>query len=197
MGLQLPAPPANGSSLVLGVLTNLAAGPLPPPSVRNGGTNLQTQAPHTIYDFGAGDVVAGRGLDAAQRTAFRYPVVDASGVPVAAAEATTDPQGKANRVTFINYGPFVAATDLALAELGSKLGTSPVTYEVRALRSRGLSVMAIWLHAPDPAEDLIYPMAPAPAPLVPQRLYTPGDFFAAILPLAQARVAARSPGLVP
>ncbi len=109
-------------------------------------------APHPVYIAAAQDVVDGRVLANARLTGWRA-IASKDGEPRAAVE--TDGS--------VNEGPFVAGTVEAVGVAEQRFGADARDYELRLLRIPAVYAVAIWLHAED--DDLLIPVAPAPASL--------------------------------
>jgi hypothetical protein len=186
MPLRFPAEPANGTSLVLEGLNRLSTRRSPLSERGTDFSSLQVSQCHPVYDLRADAIVSGGGLASANRSGFRY-LIESGGVAVAAAEVAVDTTGTATLLANINYGPYVEATEQALTNVGTLAPVATGSYEVRLLRFAAIYLVAIWLKADSGGADIIYPLAPAPAPLQAEQPYTPDDFIQAILPLAQKR----------
>jgi hypothetical protein len=187
MPLRFVSEPRDGSKLVRDALQRQATRKSPLALHAADATALALRTPHAVYDLRADEVAAGKGLESAHATSIRYLVQDASGA-VAAAEVHTDDAGSATLVANLNYGQFVQASAKALDRLEQAEQARNGSYEARLLRFAALPVVAIWLKSDAPANpDLIYPLSPAPAPLVAETLIAAGDFLKAIIPLAKER----------
>lgn len=108
---------------------------------------------------------------------------------IAAAEVQTDSSGKAILLASLNFGPYVEATGRAFAHLATLSQVAKGSYEARLLRFAAIPAMAIWLKAAAGGQDIVYPLAPAPAGLTAETPCSPPDFVAAVLPIAKKRVA--------
>ncbi|MFG2334794.1 hypothetical protein ACGFMM_35050 [Streptomyces sp. NPDC048604] len=107
---------------------------------------------------------------------------------VAAADAVLTPDGWSFSHFF--EGPYLAATERALAQAESL----PGTYQPRLLSVPDLYMLTLWLHGdtaadgaagvPDPA-DLLIPLAPAPPGIASHRPYRVAD----LLPVLTLRLA--------
>jgi hypothetical protein len=67
------------------------------------------------------------------------------------------------------------------------------SYEVSLLRFSAIAALALWLKPDSGGADILYPLAPAPAPLEADKPYSEEEFLAAIKPLAQQRAQSRGP----
>jgi hypothetical protein len=110
-------------------------------------------------------------------------------LPDAAVEVLSDRFGGGHEFSEINRGPYVDATRRAL-ELGAAHPTiASGDYRVTLLRIPALYVMALWFHAKDDGQDLIFPIPPAPAELESGRAYGVAEFEAALREPARRRAA--------
>jgi hypothetical protein len=190
MPLHFAAEPVDGARLVKAGLARLANRPQPLPAglvaaeVRSG----QLTPPHAVYDLRADEVAAGGGLETAHATAIRY-LVETPNKTIAAAEVQTDSSGKATLLANLNFGPFVDATSRALTHLATLSQVAKGSYEARLLRFSAIPAMAIWLKAGAGGQDMVYPLAPAPAGLAAETPCSPADYLAAVLPIAKKRAA--------
>lgn len=186
MPLHYDIGPQDGPAVVRSGLQRLAN--------RNNQPNLDSKAmatitvatPHAVYDLRADEIANGGGLETAHLTGFRYLVTKA-GAPFAAAEVHGG-RGQALLLANLNYGPYVAATAGALADLARSNEAQQNVYEVRFLRFSAIYVAAIWLKSAAGGADVIVPLAPAPRGLEAGMHYSAENFLTAIRPLAQQRV---------
>ena len=161
-----------------------------------GGAALTTTAteqvsltsPHEMRHVRLDALTERRPLDDSEQTGWRY-LVEAGGAPVAAAEVATDAGGGGAAFSQLNEGPFVQSTAEALRTLEERPETAAGNYEVRMARVPALYVMALWLEDLDGDEDLVLPLAPAPAFLDTQRLYSEQEFLDALAGPARERLA--------
>lgn len=194
MPLHYATEPKNGSSLVQKGLGKLSTRTSPLSGRGVDFAALQISPPHAVYDLRADAVAKGGGLASATATGFRY-LVQGGGANLAAAEVHTDATGAATLLANINYGPYVEATAQALTQVAKLAAVSAGSFEVRLLRFSAIALMALWLKADSGGDDIIYPLAPAPAPLQAESPYSAGDFIKAILPLAQKRAEKKGPSV--
>jgi len=186
MQLRFAAEPKNGTTLVQHSLQRLAKGKNPLSGRGLTVESLAVQAPHAVYDLRADEVAAGKGLASAHPAGFRY-LIGPQGAPVAAAEVIADASGTAKLVANLNYGPFVSASARALQEAEKLNAAHPGSHEVRLLRFSAIAALALWLKSDTGGADVLYPLAPAPAPLQAEKPYSEEEFLAAIMPLARQR----------
>ena len=192
MPLRYGREPSNGTSLVRGSLQRLARRTSPMSEMGVDIASLQIQAPQAVYDLRAEEIAAGNGLASAHATGFRY-LIGPQGTPAAAAEVITDGSGAAQIVANVSYGSFVASSARALQQVANLGEAKSGSYEVRLLRFSAIAVLALWLKADAGGTDILYPLAPAPAVLQAEKPYTPQEFLAAIMPIAQRRAQSHGP----
>jgi hypothetical protein len=180
MALRFAAEPKNGTTLVQNSLQRLAKAKNPLSERGLTAGSLAVQPPHAVYDLRADEVAAGKGLAAAHPAGFRY-LIGPQEAPVAAAEVIADASSTAKLVTNVNYGPFVAASAHALQKAGKLSEAHAGNYEVRLLRFTAIAALALWLKSDAGGADILYPLAPVPAPLQAEKPYTEQEFLAAIM----------------
>lgn len=187
MPLHYDIGPQDGPAVVLSGLQRLATRKNHPKLDAVGMAAVTVGTPHAIYDLHADEIAKGGGLETAHATGFRY-LVTRAGAPIAAAEVHLGGTGKPSLLANLNYGPYVAATAGAVADLARSEAAQPSVYEVRFLRFSAIYVGALWLKSVDGGADVIVPLAPAPRGLEVGKRYSAEDFLGAIRPLAQTRV---------
>jgi len=126
---------------------------------------LRLTYPQQVYLLGLDDIRAGRGLESAKSSGWRYLVEAPDGRSIAIAESVTDPRG-AQVFAHLNYGPFVAGTAEALRV--AERANLP-SAEVKLLEIPALYLVALWLQHRDSAT--LIPIAPAPSGLEANRSY--------------------------
>lgn len=137
---------------------------------------LFLSAPHAIFDLGVDDLAAGRGLEAARPGGWRYLVASRGGA-VSAAEIGAASDSAAQ----VNSGPFVAATELAMAAAEALPAVVARDHEPRLLRVVALHLMALWLKSDDPSHsDLVIPLPPSPPFVTPGKPYPAGELLEAL-----------------
>jgi hypothetical protein len=183
MPLRLPEPPTGVPDKVKTKLHAFADGAKFSTKALRGtrSDQLDLATPHQVFTMGLDDITSGASLDKAQPVGWRY-LVTASGKTVASAETTLAPDGT-NEVSQFTDGPFVAATDKAVKEVGKLPQVGAAGFELRLLRIPALYVMALWLHAP--AADLLVPLAPSPIQKDGKPM-PPAEFFADLTELASS-----------
>lgn len=162
MPLLAITPPADAVEAVRGTFQPLveAAG-FRLPALRQATGALALDQPHQVLNLGLSDLVAGRGLDAAKPSGWRYLVTE-GGNAVAAAEAVPSEGGGGHVFSAFNQGPFVAATAQALQRAAALPEVAGGSYEARVLHVPALHAMALWLHPQQGGGDLVIPLAPSP-----------------------------------
>jgi hypothetical protein len=196
MAIEYAREPSGGADLVQGGVERALDRHSPLSGLGLAPAEVEVEQPHPIYDLRADEVAAGGGLESAHPAGYRY-LVRSGGSAVAAGEVATDEQGAATSLSTLNYGQFVAGTADAVAKLEDLDAVKAHQYELRLLRFSAAYVMALWLKSQEEGKDIIYPLAPAPSPLKADTPYSPDEFFAAVVPLAQERVAGAGERSVP
>ncbi len=148
---------------------------------------VSLSSPHEMRHVGLDALTEQRPLDASETTGWRY-LVEAGGAAVAGAEVATDAYGGEAAFSQLNEGPFVQSTAEALRTLDERTETAAGNYEVRMVRVPALYVMALWLEDLDGDQDLVLPLAPAPAYLDTQRMYYEPEFLDALAGPARERL---------
>jgi hypothetical protein len=147
---------------------------------------LTPTAPHEVFSLGLSDLVGPDPLAATRATGWRYLLAQDNQI-VASAE-TVGGQAGGQRFSHFNSGPFVASTAAALDTVDGLAATDPASFELRLLHVQALHTMALWLHG-DGADDLLVPLAPAPAGVEPNRAYPAADLLAILAGQAGAAAA--------
>lgn len=146
--------------------------------------DFTTVAPHPIYQLGRDDLAAGRGLDAAVLTGWRY-LVYSDDRCVAAGHAAS--QGDAHSAV-LNRGPFVESTRAAIELAESLPQVKGAVYEPALLSVPALYVLALWLRSPSAAAPaILIPLSPRPAQLT-QRTYAPEELVPLLAAMAQKQI---------
>jgi hypothetical protein len=185
MSLKPVLPPQQYSEIVSQAVGDLMSRPQAvgrPLALGGAPEQTDVAAPHEVYTMSLGDV-AGGDLHKAQKTAWRYLVVQ-GGHAVAAAELH-DTAGGQPEFSHLNTGPFVQATALAITEAENSAEVEQRDFVVRLLTIPALSVMALWLHAAD--RDLLNPLPPSDSHLSVKQWYSPTEFFKLLAPVATSR----------
>jgi len=130
------------------------------PALRAATGTLQLAEPHPVFTLDLADLVAGKGLDAARPTGWRYLVQEGDNV-LASAETVAGPRGEQVFSAF-NESRFVDSSAKALRALGNSPEMAQGSYELRLLNVPGLYVQALWFHQTQGKGDLLQPLAPSP-----------------------------------
>jgi len=163
MALVIPTPPAEAANAIHATFQPLAdAASFRLPALQNATGTLSLAQPHQVFTLGLSDLVAQKGLAAAQPTGWRYLIQDGENA-LASAEAVTTGSGDEHVFSAFNEGPFVASTASALKSVQSLPQVAAGSFEPRLLHVPALHVMALWLYdAQAPGSDLMVPLAPSP-----------------------------------
>jgi hypothetical protein len=164
MPLLIPAPPTEAADAVDATFQASAdRGTFRLPTLRGATGPLQLTMPHQVFTLGLADLAAGRGLEAAKPTGWRYLVQEGDNI-LAAAETVTTGSGDGHVFSAFNEGRFVASTAEAIQAVQVIPEVSQDNFELRLLNVPGLHVMAVWLHRAQEttATDLLVPLEPSP-----------------------------------
>ncbi len=162
MALIAPRPPKQAVDAVQSTFRELNKnGAFRSPTLRSATGPLQLTEPHQVFTLGLTDLAAGKGLDAAKPTGWRYLVQQGDNV-LASAESIV--VGPANEHVFsaFNEGRFVASSASAIRAVREIPEVGRGGFELRLLNVPGLYVLALWLHAAQGSGDLLVPLAPSP-----------------------------------
>ena len=162
MPIQVPNPPAEAIAAVRSAVRSFAERAMfRTPALRAAQPeHLTINQPHQVFLLGLDDLRAGPDLARARLVGWRYLVQEGDRV-IATAESTFADHGAPVFSNF-NEGPFVASTTAALSMAKDDSRISQGNYEQRLLHVPALYVMALWLHEPTGADDLLVPLAPTP-----------------------------------
>lgn len=130
------------------------------PALRGATGPLQLTEPHQVFTLGLTDLAAGKGLDAAKPTGWRYLVQEDDKV-LASAETVAGPGGEQVFSAF-NESRFVASSASAIRAVREIPEVEQGGFELRLLNVPGLYVLALWLHDAQRDGDLLVPLAPSP-----------------------------------
>jgi hypothetical protein len=163
MPLRVPAPPTEAADAVHSTFQAFAdSGTFRLPALRNATGPLQLTKPHQVFTLGLADLAAGRGLEAANPTGWRYLVQEGDNV-LAAADTVATGSGNDYIFSAFNEGRFVTSTAEAIQAAQAIPEVSQGDFEFRLLDVPGLHVMALWLHdLKESANDLLVPLEPSP-----------------------------------
>jgi hypothetical protein len=162
MPIESPAPPPQAAAAVQQSFRALAERGFQSPVLRAADpARLALTEPHEVFVIEARDLAAGRGLDAAKSTRWRYLVAEGNQI-IAAASAIAPGQTNANAFSHISEGPFVKSTAEAIALVRSLPNLSGANYTIRVLQIPALNMMALWLHPTAGDGDLLVVLPPSP-----------------------------------
>ena len=130
------------------------------PALRNATGTLQLAEPHQVFTLGLSDLAAGKGLDAAKPTGWRYLVQEGDNV-LASAETVVGLRGEQVFSAF-NEGRFVDSSAKAMRAVREFPEVGQGGFELRLLNVPGLYVLALWLHETQGKGDFLVPLAPSP-----------------------------------
>jgi hypothetical protein len=161
MAFIAPKPPQQALDAVNSTFLNLSRShAFRTPALRNAAGPLQLTEPHQVFTLGLTDLAAGKGLDAAKPTGWRYLVQEGDNV-VASAETVAGPGGEQIFSAF-NEGRFVDSSAKAMRTVRDFPEVLQGGFELRLLSVPGLYVLALWLHDSQGKVDLLQPLAPSP-----------------------------------
>ncbi|MEP6879208.1 MAG: hypothetical protein ABI865_10195 [Nitrosospira sp.] len=167
MAFIAPKPPQQALDAVHSTFLDLSRNrAFRTPALRNATGPLQLTEPHQVFTLGLSDLAAGKGLDAAKPTGWRYLVQEGDNV-LASAETVVGPRGEQVFSAF-NEGRFVDSSAKAMRAVGESPEVAQGGFELRLLNVPGLYVQALWFHEPQGRGDLLQPLSPSP-------VETPGD----------------------
>jgi hypothetical protein len=162
MALIAPKPPQQALDAVHSTFLDLSKNrAFRIPALRSATRPLQLTEPHQVFTLGLSDLVAGKGLDAARPTGWRYLVQEGDNV---LASAETVAVGPADKQVFSAFteGGFVASSASAIHAVRAFPEVKQGDFELRLLNIPGLYVLALWLHHTQAKGDLLVPLAPSP-----------------------------------
>lgn len=139
--------------------------------------------PHPVYVATLDDLAAGKLLDAAKQTGWRYLLVQHD-TAVAEAEVGTRRTGargaKGGKLEFLGltHSPFTGATIEALTAAERMPKVAKADYELRLLKVPAVYLIALWLHGRD--ADILVPMGDPPGGLKKNRAYSEASVIRAL-----------------
>lgn len=189
MKLKYAAPPAESvNALNEGVrMASLNADVYLSEKIEKAAGAPQDYHPHEAFFIGLDDIAAGKGLDAAKSTGWRY-IVSLEDNDYRSLEVHYDEENKSHNFAEINLGPFPKAT-VDLLDAGDALkDLNGGEYIVSVLRIPALYVFALWFKDEQNKKDFLVPLPPVHHALEAGKVYSPDDFFAALKPEAEERL---------
>ncbi|HYH10454.1 MAG TPA: hypothetical protein VEK11_25645 [Thermoanaerobaculia bacterium] len=180
MPISFPHAPAAAIALISEHLA------LPPRSARRGVATETAGGPaiggqHQIYTIPGEAILRGELLAAAQSVGWRYLVMEDGDVIVAAELSGHTDRDLAFAQT--STGAFVHGMSNAIALAERLDDVQRRDYELRLLRIPAAYFVAVWLH--HETDDLLVPLAPAPAGIDPERVYVPQELLPHLIPVVQ------------
>jgi hypothetical protein len=161
MAFIAPKPPQQALDAVHSTFLDLSRNrAFRTPALRNATGPLQLTEPHQVFTLGLSDLAAGKGLDAATPTGWRYLVQEGDNV-LASAETVAGPRGEQVFSAF-NEGRFVDSSAKAMRAMREFPEVGQGGFELRLLNVPGLYVLALWLHDTQGQGDFLVPLAPSP-----------------------------------
>ena len=183
MPIHLPVgPPVTVDQILQSAQDLLNAAP-PQSRMRAASSTLSSvnvSPPYKSFVADARDVLADRILIDARETTWRYFLTHSDGEPFAVADVID------SEVSGVNEGPLVQASAAAMIAAEDFASGRESNYELRLLHLPSVYAMAVWLKAP--GEDVIFPVAPAPTPLIANMPYGEEAYAKALRPVAEGRM---------
>ena len=159
MALLAPEPPHQAAEAVQSTFRAFAENrTFRSPALRSAAGPLRLTEPQEVFTLGLADLVAGRGLEAARPTGWRYLVQEGDNVLAAAETVTT---GGQHVFSAFNEGRLVASSAEAIRMARALPEVSRGRFELRLLRVPGLYLTALWIHEAQGGGDLLVPLAPS------------------------------------
>ena len=162
MPLLAPEPPRQVVDTVQSTFqAMIKTGSVRLPELRNPPGTLALAQPHQIFSLGLADLSAGKGLEAAKPTGWRY-LVQSGENALASAETAVTPAGSEHVFSAFNSGSLVASTVEAIRTAQGLPQVSQGSFELRLLRVPALYFTALWAHAAQGTNDVLIPLASSP-----------------------------------
>ena len=162
MPLHVPEPPRQVVDTVQSTFqTMIKTGSVRLPELRNVPGTLALAQPHQIFSLGLTDLAAGKGLDAATPTGWRY-LVQSGDNALASAETAVTPAGPEHVFSAFNSGRLVASTVEAIRTAQGLPQMVQGSFELRLLRVPALYFSALWMHGAQGTDDVLIPLEPSP-----------------------------------
>jgi hypothetical protein len=195
MPLRLQTPPARALELLREGLESLLSTPASAGHLRSAAIDperasaLEVAAPHVVYFVDFYNLAERRIFAAARPVSWRYLLVDGNDV-TSAVDLTIDHAGEIGWFSHVDSGPFVQSTVTGVEFAENFEAEGGVEFELRAISIPSVYLVALWLHG---ADDLLVPLAPAPAGLETERTYTEEEIISALAELIRQRGSSEDP----
>jgi len=162
MPLRVPEPPRQVVDIVQSTFqTMIKTGSVRLPELRNPPGQLALAQPHQIFSLGLADLAAGKGLEAAKPTGWRY-LVQSGENALASAETAVTTAGPGHVFSAFNSGRLVASTVEAIRTAQGLPEVGQGSYDLRLLRVPALYFTALWTHGAEGTDDVLIPLDPSP-----------------------------------
>jgi hypothetical protein len=162
MPLHVPEPPRQVVDTVQSTFqAMIKTGSVRLPELRNPPGQLALAQPHQIFSLGLADLAAGKGLEAAKPTGWRY-LVQAGENSLASAETAVTPATSEHVFSAFNSGRLVASTVEAIRTAQGLPEVGRGSFELRLLRVPALYFTALWMHGAQQNDDVLIPLEPSP-----------------------------------
>jgi hypothetical protein len=162
MPLHIPEAPETATAVVSSTVRAFAeSGNFRLPALRSATGPLQVMQSHQVFTLDLTDLVAGRGLQAARPSGWRFLIQDGEKV-VAAAETVVTGISAEHLFSGFSEGPFAPSTADAIRTAQRLPDVERGEFELRLLRVPALYFMAVWVYDTGGKGDLLLPLAPAP-----------------------------------
>ena len=189
MAITMRNAPRGGAALLAAHVTDMVRAKAIPKgmSAELHPERVSHSEPHPVYVATLDDLAAGKLLDAAKQTGWRYLLVQ-NNVAVGEAEVGARRTGargarggaKTAKLEFLGltHGPFTDATIDALNAAERLPKVAKADYELRLLKVPAVYLAALWLHGGD--ADIVIPMGDPPGGLKKNRAYTEAGVIRAL-----------------
>jgi hypothetical protein len=148
---------------------------------------LALAAPHPVYVLGLTALVGGQGLGGAELTGWRYLLLRGESAVASVEIGVSGSAVDANRLE-VNEGPFVRATESAIARAEELPELERATYELRLLKIPGAYVIALWLKPDEGGDDVLLPLGEAPPEVEAGRAYGADELLGVLQEPARLQV---------
>ncbi len=177
--------PRRGAAVLAAHITDLVRERRVPSGMRMDlrAEELAHSEPHPVYVATLDDLAAGKLLDAAKQTSWRYLLVQrdeavAEAELSAAQRGARGAKGKDLEFVSLTHGPFTAATVEALRAAENLPQVAKADYELRLLKVPAVYLVALWLHGGE--QDILVPMGDPPGGLKRNKPYSEAGVIRAL-----------------